>query len=175
MRKMLSRTIIAGAVIASMMVPFGTTAIAGEVEDAPEASLNGAPIDSWAIVGNTVNALLGTTSCTISASTPVNDANLVSGSGSVKCNRSWPKLTLTVCIHGKPAFVSGDEGWQQLGCAPTKAALNSSSLSATATVPCQPGPWRYRTHVTSEGFRTDGEVGFAAMIQSSSALYDCFL
>lgn len=175
MKNMFSRTIIGVALVVSMVVPLGATASAEEAVDAPEASFNGAPIDGWQVVGNTVNALLGTTSCTISASTPVNDANLVSGSGSVNCNRSWPKLTLTVCIHGKPSFVSGEEGWQELGCAPTKAALNSSSLSATATVPCQPGPWRYRTHVTSEGFRTDGELGFAAMIQSGSAQYDCFL
>lgn len=176
MNKFLSRALVGAALVVSMMAPVGSTAIAGDALDAPEASVNGVLIDGWDDIGDVVNAQLGTTTCTISASTPVNDENLVTGSGSVSCTKTWAKLTLTVCIHGRPAFVTNDEGWQELGCGPMKAGLNSTGMSATATVPCQPTAWRYRTHVTAEGFRADsGEPGFAGMITSSAVTYDCFL
>lgn len=173
--RVFGRAVLTGVVAVMMALPT-TSAGAQAAIDAPEASFTGAAVDAWQLVGNTINGLVGTSECSISASTPVNSSNVVSGAGSVGCNRAWAKLTLTVCIQGRPAFVNADEGWQELGCAPPRTALSSSGLSSSHTVQCQPTAWRYRTHVTAEGFRADSaDPGFTAMITSSTLLADCFL
>lgn len=172
-----ARVVMLAAVLSAAMVATAAGPARAEVvEEAPEAQVSGDFVDAWSLVGNTVTALLGSRSCTVTASTPVNSANQVAGSGSVSCTKRYAKLTLTVCIQAKQAFVSEETTWEDQRCNPTKAALNSSSLNDTVVAPCLPGPWRYRTKVTAEGFNADSsEPVFTAMIMSGSALYDCFL
>lgn len=161
------------AMSAVMMVSGG--AQAAELEG-PSATSDGALVDVWGSAGGTVNALVGPRSCTVSASTPVNSANQMAGSGSVSCNEAWDKLTLTVCVQWRQAFVNEDATWQDAGCAPPKAQLGASRLNSTATAPCQPGAVLYRTKTTAEGFQADsGDPAFTGIIISSSTVKDCFL
>lgn len=167
-------SVIAALLAVALLVP-ATSAKASESAIAgAEASVDGMFVDAWQLVGNTVNLLLGDTSCTITASSPVQDANLVAGSGSVSCTRPFAKLTLTVCIQAKQPFVNESTTWEDIGCAPTKAQINSASLSETAKAACLAAPMLYRTHVTAEGFRADsGDPAYSAMIQSAQKLIDC--
>lgn len=165
--------IAAAAASAVMMVAGG--AHASELDGA-YATSDDAPVDVWTSAGGVVNALVGPRSCTISASAPVVSANQVAGSGSVRCNQIWDKLTLTVCVQWRQAFVNEDATWQDAGCAPTKAALSTDRLNSTATGPCAPGAVRYRTKVVAEGFDADSsDPAFTGMIVSSWVLKDCFL
>lgn len=160
---------------AASTILFASQAGAREVQSG-SATVEGNVVDAWEIVGDSVNLLMGPRSCTISASPPANSANLVVGSGSVGCNKNYAKLTLTVCIQAKQAFVAEQTTWEDAGCSPTKAALNSKNLSGSASASCRPGPWLYRTRTTAEGFNADSsDPVFTGIIHSGSQLFDCFL
>lgn len=173
-RKLARSAVLGSAVAAAMMISGGAHAV--EL-DAPYATSDGAMVDVWDSAGDVVNALVGPRACTISASTPVNSANQMAGSGSVRCNEIWDKLTLTVCIQWRQAFVNEDATWADAGCAPTKAQLTTDRLNSTATAPCQPGAVLYRTRTVAEGFQADSaDPAFTGTIFSRpTSPTDCFL
>lgn len=133
-------------------------------------------LDAWVITGDTITGVAGPRTCSITASTPVVDANQMAGSGSTSCNRTYAKMTLTVCIQAKQAFAAEQTTWEDVRCNPTKAALSSSSLNDTTRAQCMPGSMLYRTRVVAEGFNADSsDPQFAAVMHSGSKLEDCFL
>jgi len=168
--------LVAAALSSVMLVHTAAPARADASPEGAEASVSGAAVDAWSVVGDTLTTLVGERSCTITASAPVVSANQVAGSGSVACNKTYAKLTLTVCIQAKQAFVTEETTWQELRCNPTKAALNSKSLNDTVVAQCLPQPWIYRTQATAEGFFADSsEREMLAIIHSPRRLYDCGL
>lgn len=168
------RIAVAGVIGAALLM--SAAPAHAQVVETPKGSIEMDVLDVWDITGDTITAVAGPRSCTVTASTPTNSANQVAGSGSVSCNKRYAKMTLTVCIQAKQPFVSEQTSWEDVDCNPTKAQLNTTGLNDTATAPCLPGPMLYRTKVTAEGFNADSsDPAFVGIIHSGSALYDCFL
>ncbi|HYO60918.1 MAG TPA: hypothetical protein VEU29_03360 [Actinomycetota bacterium] len=142
----------------------------------PEGSMSMNIIDVWDISGDTITGVAGPRTCSVTASTPVVSANQMAGSGSTSCNKTYAKMTITVCIQAKQAFVAEQTTWEDVRCNPTKAALNSSGLNDTARAQCLPGAMLYRTRVVAEGFNADSsDPQFLGILHSGSTLQDCFL
>jgi hypothetical protein len=142
------------------------------------ATVTGPAVDGWGMAGNTLTALIGPRSCSITANTPFRSANQVKGHGEVTCSRAWDVLTLEVCVQAEQA--AADDGgltWQNAGCQPQKAGNNSSHLQDTATAACLPQATSYRTWVHAEGFTDDNpdQPAFAATLTSPEAVFNCGL
>ena len=173
MRK--ARSLMAGVLCLSSIYMVMTAAPAhARPQNGASYLVTGDVVDAWRVVGNSVNALLADTRCSVTASTPVQDANLITGSGAVSCNRQFAKISLTVCVQAKQAFAAEEATWQNIGCGPEKVALNSSGLTQSATAACVPGNMLYRTHVEGKAFRAEtADPAFAAIITSNYTLKNC--
>jgi hypothetical protein len=133
-------------------------------------------LDGWSTLSQHVNNATGTSKCTIGASTPVNQANLVAGSGSINCNEPYMRIELTICIQTKQPLLD-DATWQDAGCAPPKVVENSPGTSNTHKIQCLPGQMLYRTQTHAVGFKendTQNDPGFNLLIHGSSAAFNCF-
>jgi hypothetical protein len=139
----LMRKAAACAVLSGCMMLFGGAGTAHAV-----------PLDNWSTAESIVNSVAGTSRCTIGASTPVRSGNVVAGSASISCNRTYLEITLTVCIQGKPAAPAPDSEWVDLGCSPPKTVQNTSGTSGTAQGQCLPVNAHYRVQAHAVGFQT---------------------
>lgn len=94
--------------------------------------------------------------------------------GTVTCNEPYTLLTLEVCVQVRAAADANGLTWQNASCRPLKAALNSSSLSDSATGVCIPEAAAYRTFVYAQGFDDDEtDPAFEAMVVGYQATFDC--
>lgn len=162
---------VAMAVMAALSVlPATGTAWADEEVEAGVTTT----VDSWQIIGNTLNLVVGPHSCTLTANSPTNSANKVYGTGSVSCTKKYALLSLQVCLQARQAFVSEESSWQNIGACEPKQALNSSYLDDQASATCIPGPAYYRTVVTAEGYNSqDSDPAFGGFIKSGKVLFNC--
>ncbi len=172
----IKKAAMAASLGAFMMLQVTPAQASGPAMTPPEGFMVMDVVDVWDIAGDTITAVAGPRTCSVTASTPVVSANQVAGSGSTSCNKTYAKMTITVCIQSKQAFVSEQTTWEDVRCNPTKAALNSSGLNDTARAQCLPGAMLYRTKVVAEGFNADSsDAAFFAMLHSGSTLQDCLL
>jgi hypothetical protein len=120
---------------------------------------------------NTINGVIGTNTCTISAEQPTRSGSFINGHGWTECSRQAGFVSVEVCME--MSATGGANTWVPAGQCGHNGSTNVSRRETSGSAACMPQAMYYRTRSVGTAVSQSGDIRFTGTISSPYIIRGC--